>query len=65
MLEREGCELAVLWPDFAGGKAGRVAPGVLAAEIAAQDKNTVIKLQQATRQAIVNFTGGKMPPASE
>jgi hypothetical protein len=55
LLEREGCELALIWPDF-GGTADE------AQRIIEED---VIKLQARTRQAIVDFTGGTLPPANE
>jgi hypothetical protein len=48
LLDQEGCELALIWPDKA--PSGTEDP---------------IKLEQATRQAIVNFTRGKLPPANE
>jgi hypothetical protein len=60
LLQNEGCELALLWPDLGGGKAPTAA---------AEQQHVVhddpIKLLPQTRQEIVNFTGGKLPPANE
>ena len=44
LLEKEGCELALIWGDLDDS-----------------DKKDPIKLQQVTRQAIIDFTGGKLP----
>lgn len=50
VIEREGCELAMLWPDQAeleGAKPDR------------------LKLALPTREAIVKYTGGVLPPTDE
>ncbi len=65
LLEREGCDLALIWPDLGGAKEGRVSPTTLQPEIDAVNKNDVIKLLGTTRQEIVNHTGGTMPPVNE
>jgi hypothetical protein len=48
LLAKEGCDLALIWPDR--DPIGNDDP---------------IKLQQNTRKAIVDFTGGILPPANE
>lgn len=57
LLRQEGCELALLWPDLG-------APGYKV-EIEHIVKNDPIKLVAATREAIVKFTGGTLPPPDE
>jgi hypothetical protein len=48
LLAKEGCELALIWPDRAPILNG-----------------DPIKLEQGTRNAITDFTGGRLPPAGE
>ncbi|UVT18613.1 MAG: hypothetical protein H8K03_12330 [Nitrospira sp.] len=48
LLAKEGCDLALIWPDRA--------------DSATADP---IKLQQDTRKAIIDFTGGTLPPADQ
>jgi hypothetical protein len=56
LLQKEGCELALLWPDLG-------APGdQFRSEQDHMVKDDPIKLVKSTRQGIVDFTGGKMPP---
>jgi hypothetical protein len=50
-VERAGCELALLWPDR-----GDPPPG---------SKPDPLKLASATRRAIVDYTGGTLPPEDE
>jgi hypothetical protein len=65
LLAREGCELALIWPDLGGAKPGRVAESTLAAERKAIDASDVIKLLPDTRDGIAKFTGGTAPPPGE
>lgn len=51
LLESQGCELALLWPD-------KGTPSK-------DDRPDPIKLASVTRQAVVNFTGGTMPSPNE
>lgn len=62
LLEREGCELALIWPELGGAKEGRVASGTLGAERKEVDGNDVIKLLPETCRSIAAFTGGVAPP---
>lgn len=48
LLESEGCDLALIWPDVEG-----------------EAKKDPLKLAPTTRKAIVDFTGGKLPPSNE
>lgn len=50
VIEREGCELAMLWPDQAELKGS---------------KPDRLKLALPTREAIVKYTGGVLPPIDE
>jgi hypothetical protein len=52
VVEAAGCDLALIWADRSD------APD-------SSSKPDPIKLMPATRQAIVDFTGGKLPPADE
>jgi len=59
LLENEGCELALLWPDL--GPPGQ-------AFLAEQQRvvhDDPIKLLQSTREQIVAFTRGSLPPPNE
>lgn len=51
-IEAEGCELALIWPDR-GGDPDKAY------------KSDPLKLEAVTRQALVQFTGGTLPPADE
>lgn len=65
LLDKEGCDLAMLWPDFAGGKSGRVSASQLSAENALMMKNDVIKLLEVTRMSVAAITKGTLPPSGE
>jgi hypothetical protein len=52
LLESVGCDLAMIWPDMSD-------------HLKKVIENDVLKLQDATRQGIVAYTGGKLPPANE
>lgn len=65
LLAREGCDLALVWPDLAGAKSGRVPAATIKAEQALVDTNDVLKLLSATRSEIVAYTKGTLPPAGE
>jgi hypothetical protein len=65
LLESEGCELVLLWPDYAGCKPGRVSAATIAAERETVMKNDVIKLLPSTRREVIAYTGGTLPPANE
>ena len=65
LLESEGCELVLLWPDYAGCKPGRVSAATIAAEQETVMKNDVIKLLPSTRREVIAYTGGTLPPANE
>jgi hypothetical protein len=55
LLQKEGCELAMLWPDKGPDPAARQAQGL------PPDVADPIKLRDRTRKAIVQFTGGTLP----
>jgi hypothetical protein len=63
LLEREGCELALIWPELGGAKEGRVASGTIAAERKEIDGSDTIKLLPETCRSIAAYTGGVAPPA--
>ena len=63
LLQKEGCELAVLWPDMGAPVTHGGAPD--SGELKHIVDDDPIKLLPTTRNAIVRFTGGQLPPASE
>lgn len=63
LLEREGCELAMIWPELGGAKDGQAEKTTLAAEIKEVTTNDVIKLLPETCRSIAAYTGGVAPPA--
>jgi hypothetical protein len=66
LLEKEGCEVAMIWPDLAGGKEDHYdAKKLFGPENARVVAKDIIKLQQTTREQIAKFTGGAAPPAGE
>ncbi|WP_103653284.1 hypothetical protein [Bacillus thuringiensis] len=65
LLEREGCDLALIWPELGDAKKGRISEDVKQKEQDVLTKKDIIKLLDKTRQAIVNYTGGILPPKDE
>jgi hypothetical protein len=56
LLQSEGCECALIWPDKGPNASARSAQNL------PPDVADPIKLRDRTRKAIVQFTGGILPP---
>ncbi|MBK8920258.1 MAG: hypothetical protein IPM81_01930 [Saprospirales bacterium] len=60
LLKKEGCDLALIWPDYAPTN-----KNFKVDEAEQVEKYDHLKLTTETRKAIVDFTGGVLPPDDE
>jgi hypothetical protein len=58
LLEAQGCELALIWPELGGADEGKLDDAERGAENRLIDDNDPVKLSWPTRLEIASYTGG-------